>query len=108
MCALDGQPKTVEEAVVRMQFFQHSRHGRPPKPKRDVMRAVAHEEVVPGPGDARPFREIQDLQSHIRELEGALQERPSVQPDPPRTTSSPGPRQSPLACYKCGEVGHYG
>ena len=25
--ALDGQPKRVEEAVDRMQFFQHSRQG---------------------------------------------------------------------------------
>ena len=39
MYFLDGQPKTVEEAVDRMQFFQHLRQGRPPKPKHDV-RAV--------------------------------------------------------------------
>ena len=39
MYSLDGQPKTVEEVLDRMQFFQHSRQGRPPKPKHDV-RAV--------------------------------------------------------------------
>ena len=77
MYALEGQPKTVEDAVDRMQFFQHSRPGRPPKPKRDVVRAVAQEEALPGPGDVRPFREIQDLQSCIRKLERALQEQPN-------------------------------
>ena len=94
MYALDGHPKTVEETVNRMQFFQHSRHGRPPKPKRDVVRAVAQEEALPGPGVVRPFTEIQDLQSRIKELERALQERLHVQINPPRRFSSPGPRQS--------------
>ena len=93
MYALDGQPKTVKEAVDRMQFFQHSRHGRLPKPMRDVVRAFAQEEALPGPGDARSFREIQDFQSRIRELEKALQERLHAQPNPPRSTSSPEPRQ---------------
>jgi hypothetical protein len=31
--ALDGHPKTVEEAVDRMQYYQHSRQGRPSKSK---------------------------------------------------------------------------
>ena len=52
-----------------MQFFQHSRQGRPPKPKRDVVRAVAQEEASPGTRDVRPSKEIQDLQSHIKEKE---------------------------------------
>ena len=72
MYALDGQPKTVKEAVDRMQFFQHSRHGRLPKPMRDVVRTFAQEEALPGLGDARSFREIQDFQSRMRELEKAL------------------------------------
>ena len=32
MYAPNGQPKTVEEAVDLMHFFQHSRQGLPPKP----------------------------------------------------------------------------
>ena len=88
MYALDGQPKTVEEAVDRMQFFQHSRQGRPPKPKRDV-RAVTPEEEPQGTGNGRPSREIQDLQSCRKELEKGLQ---PVQPNPTRNTSPPGPR----------------
>ena len=59
MDALHGQPKTVEEAMDRMQFFQHSREGRPPKPIREV-RAVAPEEEPQGTGDGHPSREIQD------------------------------------------------
>ena len=109
MYALDGQPKTVEEAMDRMQFFQHSRQGRPPKPKREV-RAVAPEEESPGTGDGRTSREIRDLQSRIKELERALQERPPVQPDPLRTTSptrATAEGRSPPAFYKCGEMGHF-
>ena len=52
-----------------MQFFQHSRQGRLPKPKRDVVRVVALEKASPGTGDVRPSREIQDPQSDIKELE---------------------------------------
>ena len=106
MYALDGQPKTVEEAVDRMQFFQHSRQGRPPKPKRDV-RAVTPEEEPQGTGNGRPSRKIQDLQSRRKELERALQ---PVQPNPTQNTSPPRAaveERSPPACYKCGEVGHY-
>ena len=72
---LDGQPKTVEEAVDRAQFFQHARQGRQPKTRRDVVRIVA-------PWEA-PSRDIQDLQNRIKELERALQDQPPVQPNPP-------------------------
>ena len=72
MYALDGQPKTVEEAVDRMQFFQHWRQGRPPKPKRDVVRAVAPEEEPKGTRNDRPSSEIQDLQSRIKKLESPV------------------------------------
>ena len=51
------------------------------------------------------FQQIQDLKRRIKRLVRALQERPLVQPNLPRSTSSPGPL-SPLACYKCREVGH--
>ena len=109
MYSLDGQPKTVEEALDRMQFFQHPRQGRPPKPKRDV-RAVAPEEEPQGTGNGRPSREIKDLQSRLKKLERALQERLSVQSNPTQNTLPPRAaveeRSSP-ACYKCGEVGHY-
>ena len=88
MYALDGQPKTVEEAVDRIQFFQHSRQGRPPKPKRDV-RAVTPEEEPQGTGNGPPSRKIQDLQSHLKELERALQ---PVQPTPTRILNLTGPR----------------
>lgn len=92
-----------------MQFFQQSRQGRPPKPKRD-MRAVAPEEEPQGTGNGRPSREIKDLQSRLKELERALQERLPVQSNPTRNTSPPRAAvegRSPPVCYKCGEVGHY-
>ena len=38
---LVGQPKTVEEAVDRAQFFQHARQRRQPKTRQDVVRIVA-------------------------------------------------------------------
>ena len=79
------------------------------KPQREV-RAVASEEEPQRMGDGRPSREIRDLQSHIKELERALQESPPVQPNPPRTTSPPraaAEGRSPPGCYNCGEVGHY-
>ena len=64
---------------------------------RDVVMAVTPEDASTGTGDVRPSREIQDPQSGIKELdrERALQERPPVKPDPPRSTSppAPGPRQ---------------
>ena len=44
MYALDGQPKTVEEAVDRMQFYQYSRQFRSPLPKHEVVRTVTLEE----------------------------------------------------------------
>ena len=47
-----------------MQFFQHSRQERPPKPKRDVVRVVAQ-----GTRDVRPSKEIQDVQTRIKEKE---------------------------------------
>ena len=50
MYALDILSKTVEEALDRMQFFQHSRPGRPPKPKRDEVRANSPEEAPQGLG----------------------------------------------------------
>ena len=50
MYALDGKPKTVVEAVDRLQFFQHSKQGRPPEPMLDVVRTVAPEEALPGTG----------------------------------------------------------
>ena len=68
MYALDDQPKTVEKAVDPMQFFQHSRQGRPPKPKRDVVMAVAQEEKPQGKGDGHPSRKIKDLESRIKGL----------------------------------------
>ena len=74
------------------------------------VRAVAPEEEPQGTGDGRPSREIRDLQSRIKELKRALQERPPVQPKAPRTTSPPravAEGRSPPACYKKGEVKHY-
>ena len=108
----DGKPKTVEEAVDRLQFFQHSRQGRPPTPKHDVARAQRPQRRHPRDW-GWSCSKIQDLQSRIKELERALQERPPVQPNPPRSTSTPPPfraaaeGRSPPACYKCDEVGHY-
>lgn len=46
MYTLDGQPKTMEEAVDHMQYFQHSRQSRPPKPKREAVRSMADKDKV--------------------------------------------------------------
>jgi hypothetical protein len=44
--ALDGQPGTVEQAVDRMQYYQHSCQTKSSKPRRDVRQV--------GPEDAPP------------------------------------------------------
>ena len=59
MYALDGKPKTMEEAVDRLQFFQHSKQGRPPGPMCDVVKVVAPEEAPPGrSGNPEPHKGI--------------------------------------------------
>ena len=65
---------------------QEGKGGGGPKLKREVVRATAPEKASPGTGDGRPSKENQDPQSRIEELERPLQERPPVQPDPPRST----------------------
>lgn len=44
MYTLDGEPKTVEEAVYRMEYYQHSRQTKSSRSKRNV-RQVALEET---------------------------------------------------------------
>ncbi|XP_056003459.1 uncharacterized protein LOC130046578 [Ostrea edulis] len=90
--ALDGQPKTVEEAVDRMQYYQHSRQTKSSKPRRDV-RQVAQEE-------APDFdKELREMRQRLQEIEKELRGRT---PSPRRPSSPPlsgnrkvkGPRPS--------------
>lgn len=60
--ALNGQPKTVEEAVDRMQYFQHSKEIRPLRPSYNAVRSVVVGEVKRG-GDGRAESEIRELRS---------------------------------------------
>lgn len=64
---MNCQPKTVEEAVDRMQYFKHSRQSRLPKPKREAVRAVADKdkEVVDSQKDGKTESEIRGLKSRM-------------------------------------------
>ena len=73
MYALDGQPKTVEEAVDHMQYYQHSRHFRSPLPKHEAVRTVALEEdQAKCVEEKNSTRELPELQSRVQDLERAL------------------------------------
>ena len=72
MYALDGQPKTVEEAVDRMQFYQHSRQFRFPLPKQEVVRTVTLEEdMAKCVKEGISTRELLELQNRVQDLERA-------------------------------------
>jgi hypothetical protein len=58
--ALDGQPRTVEQAVDRMQYYQHSRQTKSSKLRRDVRQV--------GPEDAPPPEEWRELKKQVSEL----------------------------------------
>ena len=112
--ALDGQPKTVEEAVDRMQYFQHSRQSRPPKPKREAVRAMADKDKVAEDSqkDGEGENEIKELKSRLQQLENALRESSIAQADPMSPSPPPPPQGGPVAprasqCFKCGETGHF-
>ncbi|XP_056017426.1 uncharacterized protein LOC130053844 [Ostrea edulis] len=95
--ALDGQPKTVEEAVDRMQYYQHSRQMKSSKPMRDV-RQVAQVEAP------NPDKEIKEMRQRLEELEKEIRGRTlSRRPSSP---SSNGNRK-PAVCFKCGAMGHF-
>lgn len=67
---LDGQPKTMEEAVDHMQYFQHSRQSRPPKPKREAVRSMADKDKVSvdSQKDGEGESEIKELRSRCSSL----------------------------------------
>lgn len=129
--ALDGNPKTVEEALDRMQFYQHSRRRRPSQ--HVAVRQVAEDDdrAVESGRDrdgescemqemkrrinqleealeerrtpAKPENsEIQDLTSRIYELEIALKEMSRRSGTPPPCT-----REEAGLCFQCGEMGHF-
>ena len=111
---LDGQPKTMEEAVDHMQYFQHSRQSRPPKPKREAVRAMADKDKVAEDSqkDGEGENEIKELKSRLQQLENALRESSIAQADPMSPSPPPPPQGGPVAprasqCFKCGEVGHF-
>lgn len=71
MYTLDGQPKTVEEAVDRMQYFQHSCQSRPPKPKREAVRAMAdkYKVSIDSQKDGEGESEITEFKSRMQQFE---------------------------------------
>lgn len=74
--ALDGNPKSVEEALDRMQFYQHSRHRRPSH--HVAVRQVAEDDdraVESGRDRDGESCEMQEMKRRISQLEEALEER---------------------------------
>nr|XP_022308860.1 uncharacterized protein LOC111114716 [Crassostrea virginica] len=110
MYALDGQPKTVEEAVDRMQFYQHSRQFRSPLPTHEVVRTVTLEEdQAKCVEEGKSNRELLELQNRVQDLERALLERSSVRASPQSLESqgAVGEEGEPMTCFECGEAGHF-
>ena len=104
MYALDGQPKTVEEAVDRMQFYQHSRQFRSPLPKHEVVRTVTLEEdQAKCVEEGKSNRELLELQNRVQDLERALLERSSVRASPRslEPQGAVGEECEPMTCFKC-------
>ena len=66
MYAIDTQPKTVEEAVDCMQFYQNSRRRRPQLPGHEVVRTVVLEEDHSKSVEERKStRKLQELQNRV-------------------------------------------
>ena len=110
MYALDGQPKTVEEAVDHMQYYQHSRQFRSPLPKHEAVRTVALEEDQANFVEERnSTRELLELQNRVQDLERALLGRSSVRASPSSLESqgAVGEEGKPMTCFECGEAGHF-
>lgn len=81
--ALDGNPKTVEEALDEMQFYQHWRRRRPSQYK--AAREVAEDDsqTVECRRDTDTVsRETQDMKRRISQLELALKKRRKTQVKP--------------------------
>jgi hypothetical protein len=58
--ALDSQSRTVEQAVDRMQYYQHSRQTQSSKPEREVRQMGPEDD--PPPEDCREFkRQVNEL-----------------------------------------------
>lgn len=71
--ALDGQPKTVDEAVDRMQFYRHSRRGRPPCNSYNAVRSLVVDEES-SKRDGKAESQIRELKSRVQHLEKTLKE----------------------------------
>ena len=109
MYALDGQPKTVEEAVDRMQCYQHSRQFRPPLRKHEAVRTVALDEDQANCVERNSTRELLELQNRVQDLERALLGRSSMRASPRSLESqgAVGEEGKPMTCFECGETGHF-
>ena len=110
MYALDGQPKTVEEAVDRIQFYQHSRQFCSLLPKHELVRTVTLEEDQAKCVEERKSnRELLELQNRVQDLEKALLRRSSVRASPRSLESqgAVGEEGELMTCFKCGEAGHF-
>jgi chromosome segregation ATPase len=119
----------VEQAVNRMQYYQHSRQTQSSKPERDVRQV--------GPADApqpKEWRELKkqmselvkelkdrdelikqmseqmkelrdqaELTKQIRELVGELKDRASL----PRRSETLLGKRKPTGCFECDDPGHF-
>lgn len=83
MFALDGQSKTMEEAVERMQFYQYSRHFLTPLPKHKVVNTIAFEmDQTKRVEEKKSTRELLEMQNRMQDLERALFGRSFVRASP--------------------------
>ncbi|XP_062615272.1 uncharacterized protein LOC134277010 [Saccostrea cucullata] len=112
--ALDGHPRTVEEAVECMQYYQHSRRHRP-KPSREVRKLdSAHymKQTDPGRINVVAVEELAALRSRIENLEELIRQWEAAPLQKHQRSGTPSPRwterdRKPAVCFRCGEVGHF-
>lgn len=95
MLTLDGNQNTVEEALDRMQYYQHSRRSMPDRHK--TVRELTEETTWPEGVDTD--RKYSD------EIESRISRRSEESRKPPHPLPEGGPRES--LCYRCGEKGHF-
>jgi hypothetical protein len=99
--AVNGQPRTVEQVMDSMQYFQHSRQTKSSKPRREVRK-----EGPDGGHSDEEWKELKkrvgDLQKGMSELVKGLRDRT---PSPRRQPQSGD--KKPAGCFKCGDPGHF-
>lgn len=99
--AFDGQPKTVEEAVDRMLYYQFTQRNRPAHSVRKMSPCAEHHHE-----ESPMAEELVRIRSKVEKMEQTLG-KSKYNPKRTRTRGRVGHARLQLGrCYQCGEVGH--